>query len=121
MVKRTGPTNVQAMALIQLLRKHASEQKINLWHRIADDLEMSTRQRREVNLFRIEQHTKDNEVIIVPGKVLGTGDINHKVTVAAFNFSSSAREKIKKANGACMTIDEMLQKNPKGQNMRIIG
>ena len=121
MVKRTGPTNVQTVALVQLLRKHASEQKINLWHRIADDIEMSTRSRREVNLFRINQHTKENETIIVPGKVLGTGDLSHKVTVAAFNFSESAREKIAKANGVCLTIHEMLQKNPKGQNVRIIG
>ncbi len=121
MVKRTGPTNVQTEALIQLLRKHASEQNINLWRRIADDLEMSTRRRREVNLFSIDRHTKDNETIIVPGKVLGTGDLSHKVTVAAFNFSQSAAEKIRKANGVCMTIHEMLQKNPKGQNLRIIG
>ncbi|MBI4150053.1 50S ribosomal protein L18e [Candidatus Woesearchaeota archaeon] len=121
MVKRTGPTNVQTIALVQLLRKHASEQNINLWRRIADDLEMSTRQRREVNLFRLDKHTKENEMVIVPGKVLGGGDLRHKVTVAAFNFSQSAVEKIKKANGSCLTIPEMLQKNPKGQNVRIIG
>lgn len=121
MVKRTGPTNIQTIALIQLLRKQSSEQNVNLWRRIADDLEMSTRSRREVNLFRINIHTKDNEMIIVPGKVLGTGDLQHKVTVAAFNFSQSAMEKIKKANGVCLTIPEMLQKNPKGQNVRIIG
>src|SRR3989344_3895079 len=120
MVKRTGPTNVQTVALIQLLRKHASEQNVNLWRRIADDLEMSTRQRREVNLFRIDKHTKDNEAIIVPGKVPGPGDLGHKVTVAAFNFSQSAVEKIRKANGVCLTIPELLQKNPKGQNVRII-
>lgn len=121
MVKRTGPTNGQTVALIELLRKQANEQKVNLWRRIADDLEMPTRSRREVNLFRINIHTKDNEMVIVPGKVLGTGDLQHKVTVAAFNFSQSAVEKIKRANGICLTIPEMLQKNPKGQNVRIIG
>ena len=121
MVKRTGPTNVQTVALIELLRKHASSQDVDLWRRIADDLEMSTRRRREVNLFRLDRHTKADELVIVPGKVLGTGDLGHKVTVAAFNFSSSAVEKIKKANGTCLTISEMLQKNPKGKDLRIIG
>ncbi len=121
MVKRTGPTNVQTQALVQLLRKHASEQKVDLWRRIADDIEMSTRARREVNLFRIARHTKADEAIVVPGKVLGTGDLPHKVTVAAFTFSRSAMEKIKRANGACLTIPEMLQKNPKGKDLRIIG
>lgn len=121
MVKRTGPSNREMMKLIALLRKQSAEQKVNLWKRIAKDLENSARRRREVNLFRIDRYTKDNEMIIIPGKVLGTGDINHKLTVAAFNFSGSAFEKIKKANGECMSIEEMMQKNPKGQKLRIIG
>ena len=117
MVKRTGPTNAQTIALISHLRKN----EIGLWRRIADDLEMSTRSRREVNLFRIARHTKENETIIVPGKVLGTGDLHHKVNIAAFNFSRGAVEKIEKAKGTCMSISEIIQKNPKGQNIRIIG
>jgi len=121
MVKRTGPSNLELVGLIQLLRKQSNEQKVKLWKRIADDLEKPTRQRREVNLFNIEKHTKENDLIIVPGKVLGTGDLNHKVTVAAFNFSGSAIEKIKKAKGECLTIPEIMDKNPKAQKLRIMG
>lgn len=121
MTKRTGPTNIQLRGLINLLRKTSIEQKNGVWKRIAEDLEKPTRKRRIVNLYKIDKYTKNNESIIVPGKVLGTGSLNHKVSVAAWAFSDSAKEKITKANGSCMSIMEMLQKNPKGQNLRIMG
>lgn len=107
--------------MIDLLRKTSIDHKVGIWRRIADDLEMPSRKRRLVNVYKIGKYTKNNEMVIVPGKVLGTGAINHKVVVAAWSFSDGAKEKITKANGACVSIMEMLQKNPKGQNLRIIG
>lgn len=120
-MKRTGPTNVQMIGLINLLRKSSIEQKSVIWQRIADDLEKPTRKRREVNLYKIDKYTKDNEAVIVPGKVLGTGMLSHKVVVAAWSFSEGAKQKIIGAKGSCMTIADMLQKNPKGKNLRIMG
>lgn len=121
MAKRTGPTNILLKGLITDLRVQASSQKVSLWRRIADDLEKPSRQRRHVNLYQLSKHSKENESIIVPGKVLGTGDLSHKINVAAFTFSESARAKIAKANGQCLTIKEVLAKNPKGKDLRIIG
>ncbi len=121
MAKRTGPSNVQMRGLIQLLKKQGSEQNVSLWRRVALDLEKPARKRRIINVYRINKHTKDNEIIIVPGKVLGTGEINHKVNVAAFEFSDGAVRKITKANGTCMSITDLVQKNPKAQNIRIMG
>ena len=57
MVKRTGPTNLQLRKLIALLRK----QKKAIWKRVADDLELPTRQRRKVNLSRINRNVSENE------------------------------------------------------------
>ena len=107
--------------LIQELKRLASEQKVGVWSRIAEDLERSTRNRRIVNLSRLNRFTNDNEIIIVPGKVLGAGNIDHKVTVAAWNFSGQAKEKIEAVKGQCLTIAELARKNPKGSNMRILG
>lgn len=121
MAKRTGPSNVYLRKIIEDLKRLGYANKIDLWLRIAEDLEKPTRQRRIVNLFKIDMHTKDGETIVVPGKVLGTGDLNHKVTVAAWNFSDSAKEKIKNAKGECMTISQLIEKNPQGKNVRIIG
>lgn len=120
-MKRTGPTNIYMRKIVDDLRKLSYTQKANIWSRIADDLEKPTRQRRIVNLFSLDMNTKDGEVVIVPGKVLGTGDINHKVTVAAWNFSDSAKEKIKSAKGECLSIAQLVEKNPKGKDVRILG
>ena len=57
-------------------------------------------------------HASDGDVIVVPGKVLGTGDLNRKVTVAAFSFSKSAVEKIRNAKGnVSKNLDLMIVSN----------
>lgn len=109
-------TTPRLTKLIRNLKKLSREQKVKIWKRIAEDLEKSTRARREVNLRRINRATKEGDVIIVPGKVLGAGDVNHKVTVAAYNFSENAKKKLDS-----MLIEELMEKNPKGSKVRIIG
>ena len=56
------------------------------------------------NLYKLNKFTKDNEVVIVPGKVLAVGDIDHPITVAAFTFSGSAQEKINKVGKTILSI-----------------
>ncbi len=96
-------------------------QKAKLWKRVAYELERVTRKRREVNLSRIQRVANNNEVLLVPGKVLSTGMLSKKVTVAAWNFSAAAKEKIKAAGGKTMTIEELLKAQPKGTGIRLIG
>ncbi len=107
-------------ALIGELRKHAIEQDVGLWKRIAQDLEAPSRKRRIVNLFAIQANAIDGETVIVPGKVLGEGDLTKKVTVAAFSFSDEAKSKINKS-GKALTITELIKANPKGAKVRILG
>lgn len=121
MSKRTGPTNPILMNLIHELKKRSNEQSINLWKRIANDLEKPTRQRRVVNLSSISRYTKENEIVVVPGKVLGAGDLKHKVTISAFQFSNGAKEKIEKAGAKVITLLELSKENPSGKGVRIIG
>ena len=121
MTKRTGPTNEHVQILIGALRKESTTSKSALWDRIADDLEKPTRSRREVNLSKLARYTKPNETIVVPGKVLGAGAINHSLVVAALGFSTPARVQIEKTAGRAITIQELLKQNPKGKDIRIIG
>ena len=120
-MKQMLKSNIQLKQVVSDLYSASVQQKSGLWKRIAEDLQKPTRQRRLVNLFSLDMHSKDGEVVIVPGKVLGTGDINHKVTVAAFSFSESAVQKIRDAKGTVMTIHELLMKNPKGKDVRVLG
>jgi large subunit ribosomal protein L18e len=78
------------------------------------------RQRPAVNIGKIERHTSAGDIVVVPGKILGSGIITHKVTVAALNASSTARSAIVEAGGSVMSIDELLTQAPKGRGIMII-
>ncbi|MEK6868914.1 MAG: 50S ribosomal protein L18e [Nanoarchaeota archaeon] len=118
---RTGPTNPLLRDLIGELKKRSNEQEANLWKRIALDLEKPTRQRRAVNLSRINRHTKENEVVVVPGKVLGSGNLNHKLTISAYQFSEQAKDKLRKAGAEMVSLLELSKEKPNGKGIRIIG
>lgn len=120
-MKRTGPTNIVLVKLVAELKKRSNEQEAEIWRRVADDLERPTRQRRVVNLSSISRYTKENEIIVVPGKVLGSGDLEHKLTISAFQFSGGAKEKIEKAGSKIVPLLELSKDNPSGKGIRIIG
>ncbi len=121
MAKRTGPTNPLLKELIVELKRRSNEQSANLWRRIAIDLEKPTRQRRAVNLSKISRYAKPNEVIIVPGKVLGSGMLEHKLTISAYQFSEQAKDKIQKSGAKIVSLLELSKEKPDGKGIRIIG
>ena len=120
-MKRTGPTNPLLQDLIGELKKRSNEQSVNIWRRIAFDLEKPTRQRRAVNLSRINRYANDDEIIIVPGKVLGSGIISHKLTISAFQFSEQAKDKIEKAGAKIISLLDLSKEKPNGKRLRIMG
>jgi large subunit ribosomal protein L18e len=112
--------NAQLQTLVRSLKRLGLEQECKLWKRIALDLERPTRIRRMVNVYKINHYAKDGDVILVPGKVCGDGEFTKKVTVAAYQFSESARAKINGA-GKAITIQELMKDNPKGKKVKILG
>jgi large subunit ribosomal protein L18e len=92
-----------------------------IWRTLSERLEKPKHSRSAVNLSRINRYTKDGETVTVPGKVLGAGILNHKVSVAAFSFSEEARRKIEMAGGKCLNFSAIVKKNHKGKDMKIIG
>ena len=120
-MNRTGPTNPTLKNLIQELKKISSQKNIPLWRRVADDLERPTRQRRVVNLSRINRYTQEDDIIVVPGKVLGAGNLDHKLTVAAYQFSEGALLEIEKMKGKAVPIHEFMKNDIKGKKIKIIG
>ncbi len=114
-------SNDNLNALIKDLKTMSAKENAKIWKSLATDLEKSTSKRPVVNLTKIEKISSDDETVIIAGKVLGTGQLSKKVTVAAFNFSGSAKTKILSNGSKAMTIPELMKKNPKGTNVRIIG
>lgn len=109
------------LELIKGLEEAARKEDAGIWRVVAEELSCSGRNRREVNLWRINKCINKGETIVVPGKVLGSGTMDHKVGVAAFKFSGGAKKKIKEAGGKVMSIWELMESNPKGSKIRIIG
>ena len=120
MVKRTGPTTLALQNLIKELSVLSNKEQAPLWKRVAKDLSKPTRIRRSVNIDRIQKYTRENEIALVPGKVLRDGELTKKLTIAAYQFSEKAKEKINKT-GKAITIKQLMTENPKGNKVRIIG
>lgn len=106
---------------VEKLYREGSESKARVWKAVAENLNRPRRRMFEVNLTRIEKYAKPKETVVVPGTVLGSGDIKKKVVVAALKFSGSAKDKIEKSGGQCLSIEELYEKNPKGRGLRIMG
>ena len=81
---------------------------------IASLLALPTRKRIKKNLYEINKEAK-GETVVIPGKVLGKGEIDKKIKIVAFSFSSSALEKLKKSKVSTATIKEELEGNKKIQ------
>jgi len=120
-MKRTGPNNEHLKKLIHELKSLYYKEKVRLWKRIAEDLEKPSRQRRVINLSKISLYADGKEQIIVPGKVLATGTIEQPITIAAYQFSKSAIEKLNESKSTFMSIKDIMEKNPKAKNLRIMG
>jgi len=99
MAKRTGPTSLTLKLLLIDLSKLYKKEKVNLWKRLEYELSKSSRNRREINLYKIDQYAKDGETVVVPGKVLS---------------------KINKV-GKAISIQQLMKDNPKGKKVRILG
>jgi len=108
--------NQVLLSLIESLMKSDKP----LWRRVAQELSKPKRQKVEVNLSKIDQYADEGSTVIVPGKVLGSGSISKKFTVAAFSFSQNARKLIGEAGGKPVTIDGLLRSNPEGKGVIIL-
>jgi large subunit ribosomal protein L18e len=103
------------------LSKAFKNNKTPLWRALEKELAGSRANRREVTVRRLAEVTSPNEVVAIPGKVLGTGSIGHKLTVCAFSISQAAAKKVIESGGKVITFDDLIKKHPDGKGVRIIG
>ncbi|MGI0028370.1 MAG: 50S ribosomal protein L18e [Nitrososphaera sp.] len=106
---------------IWTLRQAFKKSKSPIWRSLERELGGPRANRREVNVGRLADITKSGEVLVVPGKVLGTGNLGHKLTVCAYSVSEGAAKKIVGAGGRVVTFEELIKKHPDGKGVRIIG
>jgi large subunit ribosomal protein L18e len=120
MSRRTRPTDPTVLRLVRDLKKRSNEQKVEIWRHVSERISKPRRNIVEVNLSRINRNTKAKDVVLVPGKVLAAGELDHEVSVGALSFSRAAKEKIERAKGKALTLMELSSKNPKGTKIIIM-
>ena len=103
------------------LEKHSKKSKQRIWKDASEALLASRKNRPAVNLADISRNSKDGAKVLVPGKVLGLGSIDHKVTVAAYSFSKDARTKIKASGGTCLGINEFMESTSSVKDVLLLG
>ena len=106
--------------MIKDLKQASKKNEAPIWSRLAD-LALKPSSRRVVNLTRINKTTKENDILFVPGKVLGTGNISHKITLSSFSMSVTAANKIIQNGGNIITYSDMIKKYPTGKGVIIFG
>lgn len=114
-------TNQLVISMVKDLRQASSKNKAPIWSKLAQMAQKPNIARRVVNIAKLNNVTSDNDVIVVPGKVLGTGNISHKITLCSFSISTTAAKKIIDAGGKIINHSEMISKFPTGKGVKIIG
>lgn len=114
---RTKPSDPRYSKLMKSLWKS----KRRIWREVFNWLNKPNNERVAINISKINRNTKENEIVIVPGKVLSNGNLDHKLaSIAAVSFSKSAREKISNDGVIAESIEDLLNRNPEGKNVKII-
>jgi len=91
------------------LAKHAKETGKGLWKDASEAVLASRKNRPIVSIDVISKNSEEGAKVVVPGKVLASGSIDHKVTVAALSFSERARKKIIDSGGQCMNLSDFME------------
>ena len=103
------------------LKKASTAHSAPIWARLADYMLKPSSARRNINVKRIGQLTKADDTVVFPGKVLGTGNIDHGITLYSFSISASALSKIRDAGGRVITHDRLINSNPTGKGVVLLG
>lgn len=114
-------TNQVVVRMARDLKKASTKNDAPIWARLAEYALKPSSARRHINVNRIAQLTKDADTVVFPGKVLGTGNISHKITLYSFSISNSAATKILEKGGRVINYSDLIQKNPTGKGVVLLG
>jgi large subunit ribosomal protein L18e len=114
------PENPLLIKTLNFLRKSAHQYNAPIWRRVRELLGRPKRRRVSVNISRINRYSSEGDVVVVPGKVLGTGSIDHKICIGAFSYSETAIKKLRDAGCEVLSISELVMKYPDGKGVKII-
>jgi len=107
--------------IVKELKSASKKNDAPIWLKLAKSALKSNSNQKTINLKKINENSDEGNAIIIPGKVLGTGILSHKIILASFSISNSAAKKIKDSGGEIIKFSEMIEKFPTGKGVKIIG
>ncbi len=105
---------------VDQLRLRSRSTGAPIWRKLGDRLARGKRKRVVLNVGQLARLSDKGDVVAVPGKVLGTGDIKHQVTVAAYSFSPQAAQKITRSGGKCLSLLQLADEHPLGTKVKVL-
>ena len=114
-------TNQVVIRMAKDLKKASIKNDAPIWAKLAEYAQKPSIARRDINLNRIGQLTKENDTVVFPGKVLGTGSVPHKITLCSFSISNSAADKIISNGGKIISYSDLIEQNPTGKGVVLLG
>ena len=107
--------------MIRELSTAREGKKAASWTAVARRLERPRHKLRPVNVGHLDRVASKGELIIVPTKLLGTGDLHKALTIAALGWSDEASRKVIAAGGELKSLREAFHANPEGKGVHIVG
>ncbi len=114
-------TNQIVIQMVKTLRGASKKNNAPIWERLADLASKPTRAKRIMNLGQLDKLVSDNDIVVVPGKILGTGNLSHKITLCSFSISTTGAKKITQSGGKISDISQIIKDHPTGKGVKIIG
>ena len=99
----------------------ARSSKKPVYKRAVKMLSKKTAQLVEVNVGKLDMISSEGSLLLVPGKVLGEGDVSKELHVGAVAFTASAIQKISSAGGEALLIKDFVAKHGDGKGVFLIG
>ena len=113
-------TSLEISETIETLLRVSRESNFKLWRDIARRLSGGSRRYATINVGKLSSLSKEGEILIVPGSVLGEGKLDKKVVIAGLRATRSALEKITASGSTFKSLKDLASENPKPANARIM-
>ncbi len=107
---RKGTEIKSTIETIKMLR---ANKKAKLFVMLSKMIAVPRRKRKGVNLRKIDLYSKPNSVVVIPGKVLGDGELKHPVDIVALSATEEAAKKIKSAGAKMHDFKWLTERGPK--------
>lgn len=118
------PTKEDTKNTLISLEKHGKKNKSAFFKALVRELSRPARNRAKVNLWKVNQ-LKEREgfkgkSLVVPGKVLAYGNLEGKIDIYALSYSEQASDKIAKAGGKPLLLNDLTEKNVKASSLVMV-